>query len=104
MTTQTAKASRAKAKGEGIMSQRSLMPMDVVTHDDRLWTVSTAHLSDNEGRQLVNLVGYNWCGYKESVPAYACKIIEDYYNRKSVELMPGLEFYPETDFKRKDGK
>ncbi|KKL48966.1 hypothetical protein LCGC14_2320260 [marine sediment metagenome] len=75
------------------MSQRQLMPMDIVLYDVGLWVVSTAHNIDSQGRQLVNLARYKASGYKKDVSAYKCRIVQDAAERKEE-----LCLYPDSDF------
>ena len=77
------------------MAQRRLMPMDIVLYDKQLWVVTTAHIVDNQGRQKVNLAGYERKEYIDGVESYKCRIVEDENDRKQIEVMPGMVFYPE---------
>ena len=80
------------------MAQRRLMPMDIVLYARKLWVVSTAHLRDSQGRQLVNLTGYKRREYIRNIHPYKCKIVHDEKNRGAIEVMPGMYVYPDTDF------
>ena len=72
-----------------------LMPMDIVTHEDKLWVVSTAH-EQNEKGKLVNLCGFKRKDRKEQVLQSECKIIEDAENRPRYEPVEGFGFFPDT--------
>ena len=98
-----------------------LMPMDIVTHDDKLWVVTTAHLRcwkwqineehDCERRkelkcdclsQAVNLCLHGKDNVdenrKEKVPMCECKIVKDMEERAYVGDSD-FAFFPDNDFK-----